>query len=640
MIAENISILESSIASSTGKKEKVDAMNQLAFEIRNSDTTRSISLCKEAQRISSEINYPEGNATALANEGFCYVQLSDYELSLEKLFEALRIFEELKNEKGIAQTNYNLTLVYFRLSDFNKGLDTISKALTYYQKINNKQEIARCRFQQGYLYVHLKDPTSGLEYFSQSLQLNRELNNKEGEAAALMGHGQAYNALRDFEKSKIYLEESMAMRDLINDKRGYAAAMNAYMTLCLETERFEEAEQISLKGIKLATELGDRMGISRFMLDLGKIYVRQNKMEEGERKILEALANAEKINLPMAISPAHIALSQIYEKKGDYKNALKHFQLFHKVNEETTSTAAAMKAKSIQLISKIENAQKESEINRLKNVELKNAFDVIAEKNKDITDSINYALRIQQAMLPDLEEIKKQLPESFVLFKPRDIVSGDFYWFHQVGKYIFAAAADCTGHGVPGAFMSMIGNSLLNEIVIEKQIHTPGLILDELRKGIIKALKQKNENSNNQDGMDIALCRLEFPSPSERDGRVRLQFAGAYNSLFIISNGKMQETAADKMPIGNFINMNQAFTNHSVELKKGDALYLFSDGFADQFGGPKGKKFSWKKTEELLCGMQDKTMEDQKNILNTSIEDWKKETEQTDDMLVIGIKIE
>ncbi len=632
MIAENSYMLDPSIASLKEKKEQVDAMNQLAFDIRNSDTSRSISLCQEAQNISSEINYPEGNATALANEGFCNVQMSNYERALEKLLEALRIFEELKNEKGIALANYNLTLVYFRLSDFNKGLDTISKALAYYQKINNKQEIARCRFQQGYLYVHLKDPASGLDYFSQSLELNRELNNKEGEAAALMGHGQAYNALRDFEKSKKYLEESMTMRDQINDKRGYAAAMNAYMTLCLETGRFEEAEQISLKGIKLATELGDRMGISRFMLDLGKIYFSQNKIEEGECKILEALENAEKINLPMAIAPAHYSLSQIYEKKGDYKNALKHFQLFHKVSEETASTAAAMKARSIQLISRIENAQKEAEINHLKNIELKNAFDVIAEKNKDITDSINYAQRIQQAMLPDLEEIKKQLPESFVLFKPRDIVSGDFYWFHSTSSFLFLAAADCTGHGVPGAFMSMIGSSLLNEIVVEKQIHTPGLILDELRKGIIKALKQKNENSNNQDGMDIALVRIDLNT-------CRLEFAGANNPLFIVRNGKMLEIPADKMPIGTYIDIDKPFTNHASELRKGDALYLFSDGFADQFGGPKGKKFSWKRTEELLCELQHKRMEDQKNILNESIEEWKKETSQTDDILVIGIKI-
>lgn len=640
MIAENIYMLDPSIPSIQEKREQVDAMNQLAFDIRNSDTTISISLCKNAQLLSSEINYPNGNATALANEAFCYVQITDYELALEKLFEALKIFEELNNDKGIAQVHYNLCLVYFRFSDFSNGLESVNKALSYYQQINDKTEIARCLFQLGFLYHSLNDSASAIEYLTQSLNLNREIKNRAGEAAAIMGLGQATLIQKEYEISRKYLLESLEIREEIKDWRGYAASLNAYMTLCLETGKYEEAEKISLQGIKLATELGDKMGISRFMIDLGKIYFRENKIQEAESKLLEALAIAEKISLRMALAPVHFALSEVYKSQKDYEKALKHYQRFHEVKEEMVNIDAAMKAKSVQFVTKIENAQKEAEINRLKNVELKNAYDEIAEKNKDITDSINYAQRIQHAILPELEEIKKQLPESFVLFKPRDIVSGDFYWFHQavlspergIGGAVFLAAADCTGHGVPGAFMSMIGNSLLNEIVIEKQIHTPGLILDELRKGIIKALKQKNENSNNQDGMDIALVKINLND-------LTFEFAGANNPLFIVRNGEMHELPADKMPIGTFIDINKPFKNHVEKLEKGNTLYLFSDGYADQFGGPKGKKFSWKRTEELLCNIHNATMEEQRNILNDSIEEWKKETSQTDDILVIGIKL-
>ena len=634
MITEKIAEFEKIISSGIDEIQRADAMNQLAFEIRNTDTHRSISLSKEAQKIASEINYSEGNATALNNEGFCYVQITDYELALEKLFNALRIFEDIKNEKGSALSHYNLCLVYQRLGDYNAALDHVSKSLSYQQKVNDKFEMARCYMQLGFLYSWMNDNETSIEVYMQGLNINRELNNKAGEAAIIMGIGQTYLDMREYEKSREYLLKSMEIREEIKDWRGYAATMNSYMTLCYETEKYEEAEKISLKGIKLATELGDKMGISRFMVDLGKIYFKQNKLEEAERAMNEALNTAGKINLKMTVPPANQILSEIYRIKGDYQKALTHYQRFHEAKEELFSTDAALKAKSVQLTGKVENAQKEAEINRLKNVELKKAYSEIEEKNKDITDSINYALRIQQAILPDLEEIKKILPESFVLFKPRDIVSGDFYWFHQIGKYIFVAAADCTGHGVPGAFMSMIGISLLNEIIIEKQIHSPSMILDELRKGIIKSLKQKNETAqaNVQDGMDIALCRIE-------NDALKLEFAGANNPVFIVRNGKIIEFSPDKMPIGTYVDTNKPFTNHTSELQKGDAIYLLSDGYADQFGGPKGKKFMYKQLQELFLSVSVLTPEEQKNKLISVFEGWRGNLEQVDDVCVIGVLI-
>ncbi len=189
---DKIAELETTIAVAANVTEKVDAINLLAFEIRNSDTQRAISLCKQAQQLSAEINYADGNATALTNEAFCYVQITNYELGMEKLFEALPIFEESKNKKGIAQVHYNLCLIYFRFSDFNSGLDNIIKALAYFQKVNDKAEIARCYFQMGFLYNSLNDSTSAIEYFNQSIELSRENSNKAVEGASIMGLGQVY----------------------------------------------------------------------------------------------------------------------------------------------------------------------------------------------------------------------------------------------------------------------------------------------------------------------------------------------------------------------------------------------------------------------------------------------------------------
>jgi len=257
--------------------------------------------------------------------------------------------------------------------------------------------------------------------------------------------------------------------------------------------------------------------------------------------------------------------------------------------------------------------------------------EIIEEKNKDITDSINYAEKIQRAILPDPEKIQKALPESFILFQPRDIVSGDFFWYNEVrlpspggeglgGEVLLLAAADCTGHGVPGAFMSMINTSLLNEAVNEKGIIEPSAILDEVRKGIITALKQKGTSGEQKDGMDVGIISLEMKGTLGT-----LQFAGANNSMYIIRKSDpntIEEIDPDPMPVAISDRMYD-FKNNIVELQKGDSFYIFTDGYADQFGGPKGKKFKYLQFKQLLISIQNKSMAEQKHILDKTMADWK-----------------
>jgi len=274
------------------------------------------------------------------------------------------------------------------------------------------------------------------------------------------------------------------------------------------------------------------------------------------------------------------------------------------------------------------------------NKKVRSALAELEEKNKDITDSINYAQKIQAAILPSGEYVKSLLPESFVLFKPKDIVSGDFYWFAEKDGRALVVAADCTGHGVPGAFMSMIGSSLLNETVIEKGITDPGKILQAIKDGVIKALRQTGGRMQQKDGMDMALCSLDVANKT-------VQYAGAYNPLMIVREGEVLETRADRMPIGIYEDDGgKTFTTHDIQLKDGDTVYIYSDGFVDQFGGPKGKKFMGKRFREALVEAQKLSMPDQDVMLNKLIEDWRKdpdqpggESEQMDDILVIGVRV-
>ena len=257
--------------------------------------------------------------------------------------------------------------------------------------------------------------------------------------------------------------------------------------------------------------------------------------------------------------------------------------------------------------------------------------DQISQQKKEIEDSIHYAQRIQRSLLPSREVMKKTLPEHFILFKPRDIVSGDFYWANFVKDKFIITAADCTGHGVPGAFMSMLGIAFLNDIVNKQENINAGEILDNLRSEIIHALGQKGAEGEAKDGMDMALCIID-------SDRQSLQFAGANNSLYLIRGNELMETKGDKMPVAIYENM-PSFTPHVIKLKPGDAVYLFSDGYADQFGGTNGKKFMYKAFKELLIANSGKSMPEQQDILEQTMKDWMGGIEQIDDMVVIGMRI-
>lgn len=262
-------------------------------------------------------------------------------------------------------------------------------------------------------------------------------------------------------------------------------------------------------------------------------------------------------------------------------------------------------------------------------IEAKNVL--VEQKNRDITDSINYALRIQKAILPLTENIRKALPHSFIMFRPKDIVSGDFYWFAEKDGKVLIAAADCTGHGVPGAFMSMIGNDQLNHIVIEKGMTDPSIILNELNKAIKRALKQTEQESETRDGMDIALLAIDLPNK-------KLQFAGANRPLILVRDRHLMETRADKVAIGGRTSDDYRFTGHEVELQANDSIYIFSDGYADQFGGVTGKKFMTKNFKELLVRIHELPVSEQEKMLEVTMDQWRNDLEQVDDILVIGIR--
>jgi serine phosphatase RsbU (regulator of sigma subunit) len=271
----------------------------------------------------------------------------------------------------------------------------------------------------------------------------------------------------------------------------------------------------------------------------------------------------------------------------------------------------------------------------MQNIEIEKQNKTLEYKNKEITDSINYARNIQMASIPAEDRFHQAFDQSFVFYKPKDIVSGDFYWIYEADQVIYYATGDCTGHGVPGGFMTMLGLTFLEEIIAGRRIEDPAEVLNLLRAKIINALNQNGSIGEQKDGMDITICRVDKTNNT-------LSYASANNSLYVIRRNEdapiMEKLPADRQPCG-FYHNNQPFTTRTVQLKQGDCIYTLTDGYADQFGGPKGKKFRVKELENILLKACHKTFKEQRDVLSNELNKWQGNLEQVDDVLIIGVSV-
>jgi serine phosphatase RsbU (regulator of sigma subunit) len=411
-------------------------------------------------------------------------------------------------------------------------------------------------------------------------------------------------------------------------------------------------------------------------MSIAEINSAIGKHEPAKKYALKGTELVEKSGDKEELKNCYITLSNIFAAAGDFPSAYKYEKWVHIVTDSLNSDAINKRIGQMQAMyesdkkqSKIDLLTKDNEIQGEKitrqriinytvvagllsvlvlafislkryrekkraNVEITHQKEIIEEKNKEIVDSIQYARRIQKALLASENLLKKNLPEYFIYYKPKDIVSGDFYWALEMpdASRFIIAACDCTGHGVPGAFMSLLNISKLNETVRERKITQPDLILNNVREEIIEALSSEDVEEKSRDGMDAVICSYDFKNK-------HLQFAAANNAPVIIRSGELIEFKADKFPVGIHQGELKPFTLQNTELQKGDIVYCFTDGYADQFGGDKGKKMMSKNFKELLRSISDKSMDQQKQALDNSFSSWKGNLEQLDDVLVIGVRV-
>lgn len=582
---------------------EIDLLNEEAWNLRRSDIKQAFTLAHQLVESSTELSYKKGLAEALRTLGACYWRFSDYAGALEKSMKSLDLFQEIGDKKGQAEAINNIGAVYAFLGDIDNRLKWNKVCLKIRKDIGDEEGVIGSLNNIGDTYLQKKDYENALKYFNEAF--SKVIDSSPAKVLILCNLGETYLAMKELDLAKDHLKRAEQLAEATD----YKSIILTSSLLLSSIENLNNHHATALDLLYKAEQLA----------------VNSNSKEELYR--------------------VHLAYSETYELMGDLKKAFEHYKRYHSLHTEIFNENHSSNVKNIQFQYESERIKRETEMERLKNQELRRANQeiekqrneiefknkIVEQKNKDITDSINYARRIQQAILPPAAILKEAFKEHFVFYKPKDIVCGDFYWVEKKNGQLLFAAADCTGHGVPGAFMSLVSHNLLNAAVKESALLHPSDILNDVNKKLSHTLKQSQEESVH-DGMDIGLCLVD-----ERTST--LEFAGANNTLWIIRDAGLLEIKGDKIPVGDFTGSFGTFTNHQFKMKSGDILYLLTDGFPDQFGGADGKKFMRKQMKELLLKIHSEPLDQQKHILEETLQSWKGTREQVDDILVMGIKI-
>lgn len=635
--------LDSAITSLKNVKadtNKVLLLNNIAWDISYESSYQGLEYGLKSYDLAEKLNYQYGIAKSAMTIGTIYTDMGNFSKALSFFYQAIDIHEKHNNIHELGRTYSNLGIMFGKKHDFKKALYYYQKSASCYKGNKKEPRLAATLNNIGALYTDIHQYDSARKYYFLALEVNEINKSYDNIAGINVNLASICMKFDDTKNAKIYLDK--ALDYFTSHANGYneSYARLMYANLYLKLKDYDKA----IYNFNFVKDYSLNAGIKELQRD------------------------------------SYLGLSEVFEAKKDLTNSLLYFKKYSAIKDSLTDDLNNKQVRDLEITYETENKNKAIELltqknqnqtleadkrklilyaslfalmgvavlafflyNRAKqkhktniqlatiNSEITIQKNLVEIKNQEITDSINYAQRIQKVLLTSEKYIKKHLPDFFILNKPKDIVSGDFYWAVEVDNCFIIVTADCTGHGVPGAFMSLLGINYLNEIVIERKITQPDLILNELRKEIIEALNPEGDEDG-KDGMDMVLSKFDLKNN-------QLTFACANNPLWILRNKELIEYKADKMPVGKGPKDNIGFTLQTVDLKKGDIIYTFTDGYADQFGGPKGKKFMYKQLKDKLINNNNLSLQNQKELLTQEITQWQGSLKQVDDILVIGIKV-
>lgn len=666
---------------------KVKHLNDLGWELMYQNPDSAIILGNQALAIITPVLSTEFNSTregienkkikllrakTFGNLGVYYCLKADYPQSLNYYLMALKINEELKNKKGISAQLGNIGIIYFYQADYPKALDYFFKALRLAEEQENKILIATFLCNIGNVYSDQRDYPKALDYFFKAMKMDEEVGNKNGIARNFNNIGNIYQEQGNYSKALEYIFKGLKIQKDLGNKNGIVVDLGSIGNIYQRQQNYPTALEFYLKALKLAEELGDKNGIAIWMANIGSIYIKTGKFKEAERYIKRAIDLNASIGATDNLKQTEEILSQLYDTTGQYQQALIHYkksialkdtiysqenkkQLIRKeMNYAFDKKEAATKAENEKQTAVAEEKSRKQNIITLsialglflvmvfagfivRSLRIANKQKKIIEsQNFQIVESINYSKKIQDSLLPTIESMQKAIPGISVFYEPKAIVSGDFYYFKEFEKYTLLACVDCTGHGVPGGFMSTLGSLLLDKIANNDSL-SPSEILNKLSDEIIRVLHQQ-DGGEIQDGMDLSICLID------RNNK-KIEYSGARNGIIVVTNEQAKRYKADPLPVGgNYmkkgIAIERNFKTQSISIDSTDWIYMYTDGFMEQVGGAEGIPMNYSQFENQLINVSKKESPEEKNkLLQAELDNWRGTHERDDDVLIIGFQV-
>lgn len=572
--------------------ERINAMSKEAWLLRRTDIIRCNELAREALDAATNINYKEGIAYCCRTLGVSEFYQMKYQRALPDLQKAKAIFLEIGNLKATSSCYRNIGNIYTQIGVLEKARINYERAIEFAEKIKDTRSIMYVKVNLGLVQQLKGNFKEAIKILVDCLDVLEQFKDQHAISETLFNIGNNYLQAGDLENSEIYLRKALAA----------------------------------------STEIEYLKGVSQTLTILGTLYFKRKETEKALAYMHEGLATALELNEKRIASETYKTLAEAYKSIGNLAKALECFEQYDEMRAKLSAHDNRSLVESLQ--SEIESEKSERLLLESKNKEIEYAYELIKEKNKDITDSLKYAKHIQHALLPDTKYIAEFINDFFIYYQSKEIVSGDLYWFQEKDGKAYFAVCDCTGHGVPGAFISIVSNHCLYQAVSEVKEPNAALVLDRVNALFNQSIKQHYEDSTVRDGMDVSLCIFDFAART-------ISFAGANHNLYIVRGDEMKEVSGDKQPIGMFIGQStRSFTEQRAEFSKGDAIYMFTDGYADQFGGETGdKKYMRKRFKGYLTSIAKLKLDEQHRLLKKDFNSWKGNNEQVDDVLVIGIRV-
>lgn len=662
---------------------RVNVLNEIADALFRTDPDGALQYGNEAKELAEMINYPKGEALAYKNLGLGFYMQGEYSEAFRNWEPSLVIYRELGDNQLVANLLSNMGAVYHSIGKNVEAIEHYLPALKIAEELSDSTRIGTLLLNIGVVYsekVSTRD--SAINYYFRAIEIGEHLEDPFIVGVSTLNIGEVYLEKEELDSALYYFEKSLT---ILTSSNYISSALNFLGLIYAEKGDLQKALTYHQDALEIARRENVQREIVGALLGLASTYENMNDPGRAIEYYKEAEVLADEIGLNEELSGAYEGLAINYAEIHDYANAYKYLSLqndiddvIYRIESENVTTELINTYQMEKKQSAIVLLEQEKEIEQLLNKRQKAISIVIGvfgllvlamavgiynrmrfvrktnqkinKQKEQITDSITYAQRIQSAILPSHEVMAEALPEHFILYRPKDIVSGDFYWVKEVQDHLVIVAADCTGHGVPGAFMSMLGITMFNDLIGDRCFDAPGAILDRLRENVKEMLVQQGSTDEQKDGMDLAIGVF---NKTTRE----IHFSGANNPLYIIrkkdqpeqkelepyasvDNGdfRLFELKGDKQPIGTHWE-ETPFKTTSVKLLEQDSFYMFSDGYIDQFGGEDRKKFKSMNFKKLLLSVQKESMDMQCQTLEQTFDQWRGPYEQLDDIIVLGVKV-